>query len=230
MSRRSRVVFKPYAPDQLQLLPPSLDELISSDHPVRTVRSVIDSLDLTVLERSYRGGGTSSYHPRMLLKVMVYGYLENIYSSRKLEAAVQQNIHFMWLSGMSRPDHNTINRFRSERLKGELKNIFSQIVLLLVDQEVITLKQAYLDGTKLESSSNRYTFVWSKSIKTSKTRIKNQLDELWSYAESVAKEELKDTSPTAYAELDPAAAVEATIDKINEALKDKPIEKKSVRS
>jgi transposase len=85
----SKVVFKDYDPKQNLLLPPSLEELIEANHPVRTVSDVIDRLDLSGLMSSYKAGGTSSYHPRMLLKVLVYGYLCNIYSSRKLEEAVR---------------------------------------------------------------------------------------------------------------------------------------------
>lgn len=208
----------------MHLLPPSLEELIATNHPVRVVNQVIDQIDLEPLLSSYRGGGASSYHPRMLLKVLVYGYLENIYSSRKLEAAVQQNVHFMWLTGMSRPDHNTINRFRSDRLKSVLKQIFSQVVALLVEQGVLTMKQAYLDGTKIEANANRYTFIWGKSIKTSKERIKRQLEELWRYAQKIASDDLADISPTDYEQIDPEQ-VEATIDKLNTILKDKPISK-----
>ena len=90
-----RKVFKDYHRDQLMLLPPSLDELIGEKHPVRLVNAVIDKINIEVLERKYRGGGSSSYHPGMLLKVLVYGYLTNIYSSRKLEAALKENIHFI---------------------------------------------------------------------------------------------------------------------------------------
>ena len=125
-----------------------------------------------------------------MLKVLIYGYLTNQYSSRKIEQALQQNIHFMWLSGMSYPDHNTINRFRSDRLRGVLKEVFSQVVLLLVDHGHITLKEAYLDGTKIEANANRYTFVWGRTIKYNRGRIRNQLKELWSYAELIAKEEM----------------------------------------
>src|SRR5437870_3065297 len=118
MSKRTnKVVFKTYTQNQILLLPPSLDEKIAEHHPVRVVSRVIDSINITALERKYAGGGASSYHPRMLLKAVVYAYVTNIYSSRKIEEALQQNIHFMWLSGMSEPDHNTINRFRGERLK-----------------------------------------------------------------------------------------------------------------
>jgi transposase len=176
--RRSKVIFKDYSPNQIFLLPPSLEDMIDPNHPVRVVNQVIDNLDIDTLIRKYQGGGCSSYHPRLMLKVLVYGYLTNLYSSRKIEQALTQNIHFMWLSGMSYPDHNTINRFRSDRLKGVLKEVFSQVVLLLVEKGTITLKAAYLDGTKIEANANRYTFVWGRSITKSKERIKKQLDEL----------------------------------------------------
>jgi transposase len=105
-----------------------LDELIVVNHPVRIVNEVLNKIDIQPLIRKYKTGGRSSYHPLMLLKVLVYAYINNIYSSRKIEEAVQQNIHFMWLSGMNTPDHNTINRFRGEKLKEPLKKIFSQVV------------------------------------------------------------------------------------------------------
>ena len=120
-NRNPKLVFKDYNPNQNLLLPPSLEELIDSNHPVRVVNQVVDNIDIEPLIKKYKGGGSSSYHPRLMLKVLIYGYLSNQYSSRKMEQALHQNIHFMWLSGMSYPDHNTINRFRSERLKGVLK-------------------------------------------------------------------------------------------------------------
>src|SRR6476660_3122248 len=106
-------IFKPYQQNQRYLFPPNLEDLIAANHPVRVVNEVIDQIDIDIIINKYKGGGTSSYHPRMLLKVLVFGYLNNIYSSRRMEAAVKENIHFMWLSGMLQPDHHTINRFRS---------------------------------------------------------------------------------------------------------------------
>ena len=153
---------------------PSYDDLVPVNHPVRIVNTIIDQIDISALERSYKGGGTSSYHPRMLLKVIIYAYLRNMYSSRKIEQALQENIHFMWLSGQSKPDHNTINDFRGKRLKGKFKNIFNQVVLLLADQGVLSLKELFVDGTKIEANANRFTFVWGKSIKNSKERIKDR--------------------------------------------------------
>lgn len=205
------------------LLPPSLEELIDESHPVRVVNQVIDSIDIKPLLAKYEGGGTSSYHPKMLLKVLVYGYLANIYSSRKLEASLKENVHMMWLSAMSRPDHNTINRFRSDRLKGVLKEVFSQVVLLLVESGHLDLKEVYTDGTKIEANANKYTFVWGKSIKTSKEKMVKQLEELWSYAESVAKEELESVSVD-FEAID-AEKVEGTIKTINQALEGKSVKK-----
>ena len=122
------------------LLPRSLEELIDKNHPVRIVNQVIDRIDIDPLLKKFKGGGTSSYHPRMLLKVLVYAYLNNTYSSRRMEAALKENIHFMWLAGMNKPDHNTINRFRGDRLKDVLKTVFSQVVLLLSEAGHLSLK------------------------------------------------------------------------------------------
>ncbi|MBA3353122.1 MAG: transposase [Blastocatellia bacterium] len=105
-------MFKRYDQNQLMLIPPSYDELVPRNHPVRVVNEVIERIDIGELEASYKGGGTSSYHPRMLTKVVVYGYIRNIYSSRKLEHAVNENVHFMWLARGAKPDHNTIADFR----------------------------------------------------------------------------------------------------------------------
>lgn len=222
-------LFKDYPQGQTLLFPPSVASLIDDHHPVRVVNEVIEKIDLTELYRKYPGGGSSSYHPKMLLKVLVFGYLSNIYSSRKLEAAIKENIHFMWLSSLGRPDHNTLNRFRSERLKGIIKPIFAKVVELLVDSGHVSLKSVYTDGTKIEANANRYTFVWAKSIQTNKEKMAKQLEELWDYAESVAAEELKDKRPAGFEPVS-REQVQQTIDEINQALVKKKSLPKSSRS
>ena len=223
--RTKQVKFKPYNQGQLMVLPPSFEDLIPSTHPARVVNQVIDKINLNPLMATYKGGGTSSYHPRMLLKVLVYCYLCNLYSSRKIEAALQENIHFMWLSAMEKPDHNTINRFRSERMKEVIQEVFSQVVLMLVDSGHIDLQRVYTDGTKIEANANRYTFVWGNSIKNNKQRIKEQLEELWAYTQEIASEELKDTAPVNFTSINPET-VRQTIEQIDQALKDKPADEK----
>lgn len=218
------VVFKNTHQHQAMLLPPDLNDMVSSNHPVRVVNEVLEKVDISELLRQYKPGGTSSYHPRMLLKVLVYAYINNIYSSRKIEEAVAQNIYFMWLSGMSRPDHNTINRFRGQRLQKTLQPIFTQVVLLLCEEGLLSIKELYTDGTKIEANANRYTFVWGNAIKGHREKIKQQLNELWQYAQSVAASELDDTDPSGFDKID-SEKVNQTIDAINAAISDKKIDK-----
>jgi transposase len=225
VSLKNKVVFKSYTPNQVVMLPPSLEELIEKNHPVRIVNQVIDKIDVDPLLKKFKGGGTSSYHPRMLLKVLVYGYLNNTYSSRRMESALKENIHFMWLAGMNKPDHNTINRFRSDRLKDVLKTVFSQVVMLLSEAGHLSLKEIYTDGTKIEAQANRYTFIWGNAIKTSKSRMEEQLKELWAYAEKIAADELKDETPESFAPVS-ADQLRDTIQKIDQALEGKDISKK----
>ena len=142
--------FKPYNQQQSMLLPPSLDELIPLDHPVRVVNDVINRISIASLLSAYKNDGCSSYHPQMLLKVLIYGYVCNNYSSRKIEAACKENIHYMWLSAMNFPDHNTINRFRSGKLVVALRNIFTQVVVLLAEEGLLSIKELYTDPKILE--------------------------------------------------------------------------------
>jgi transposase len=219
-------VWKTNNQSQLSLLPPSYDDFVPENHPVRIVDAIINQIDISSIERTYKGGGTSSYHPRDLIKVLIYAYLSNLYSSRKIEQALGENVRFMWLSGCIQPDHNTINNFRSGKLKGKFKKIFSQVVLLLAQQGYLSLKDIYVDGTKLEANANRYTFVWAKSIKNSRERIKKQLKELWRYVETVyAEEEQQPNEPDNFDAIDPEE-VSHTIERINQALEGKNIDKK----
>lgn len=222
--KESAPTFKPYIQNQINLLPPSLESLVPPNHPVRVVNAVIDRLDLASFIASYAGGGRSSYHPVPLLKILSYAYLRNIYSSRKIEEAVQESVHFMWLSGGNAPDHNTIARFRSGTLKGKVRDIFSQIVQLLAEEGQVTLKEAFVDGTKIEANANRYTFVWGKSIKRSKERIAEQLKELLDYADKIAGDDSESIAPE-FKALD-ADKVRDTIAKINERIAEKEVDPK----
>lgn len=215
----SKPIFKTYQQNQVFLFPPSLDDMIDTNHPVRVVSEVIDRIDMDLIIKKYKGGGTSSYHPRMLLKVLIYAYLNNVYSSRRIEASVKENIYFMWLAGMQQPDHHTINRFRSERLRNILREVFAQVVLLLADSGQVSLQEIYTDGSKIESVANRYTFVWGKAIKTSRERIKQQLQALWKYTQQVAAAEKGDDTPPDFEKID-SKSVKETIDKIDTTLKD----------
>lgn len=210
--------FKEYNQQQNWLFPPSIEEFIAGDHPARIVNGVIEQLNIDPLVEAYHREGKPSFHPKMMLKVMVYAYMDNIYSSRKIEKAMRENIVFMWLSGNQVADHNTIARFRSEKLKKVFKDVFKQVVLLLAKEGMVTLKQVYTDGTKIESVAGRYTFVWGKAIKTNKARMAQQLEQMWQYAQGIADQEDKDPEPPDFKQLDPEK-VKARAQKINKVLK-----------
>jgi len=160
-------VFKPYTQNQAMLLPPRLEELIPEGHLVRVVNEMIDAIDIDPLERQYKGGGTSAYHPRMLLKVIIYAYTQRVFSSRRIAKELRENVNYMWLSGMTQPDHRTINRFRGEIMKKVVEEVFYGIVEQLLDMGYVDLERYFVDGTKLEANANRYSFVWRKSTKKS---------------------------------------------------------------
>jgi transposase len=222
-------VFKPYHQRQLLAIPPTLEELVPVAHPVRVVNDVIDRLDLEPLLKAYHIRGSSSYHPQMLLKVLVYGYVTNIYSSRKLASACRESVYMMWLSSMSYPDHNTLNRFRGVRLKHALRDVFEEVVKLLAEEGLLSIEEVNTDGTKIEANAGRYTFVWKKAIQTNKEKMKKQLSEIWDYAQSVAREEDKLPDPPDFTTID-SEKVNAAVDKLNEKLSAREDVPKQIKS
>lgn len=160
------------------LLPPSLDELVPENHMVRVVDAVIDRLDISDILSTYRGGGNSAFNPKMMLKVLVFAYLSNVYSSRRIEELLKRDIYFMWLAGMKRPDFRTINYYRGKRLKEGFDTVFTQVVRLLHEEGFVSLKVQYIDGTKIESAANKYTFVWRGSVEKYDARLKAKTEDL----------------------------------------------------
>ena len=165
------------------LLPPSLDELVPENHMVRVVDAVIDRLDISDILSTYRGGGNSAFNPKMMLKVLVFAYLSNVYSSRRIEELLRRDIYFMWLAGMKRPDFRTINYYRGKRLKDGFDAVFTQVVELLHEEGFVSLKVQYVDGTKIESVANKYTFVWRGSVEKDDARLKAKTEALLSQIE-----------------------------------------------
>ena len=165
------------------LLPPSLDDLVPENHMVRVVDAVIDRLDISDILSTYRGGGNSAFNPKMMLKILVFAYLSNVYSSRRIEDLLRRDIYFMWLAGMKRPDFRTINYYRGKRLKDGFDAVFTQVVKLLHEEGFVSLKVQYIDGTKIESVANKYTFVWRGSVEKYDARLKTKTEALLSQIE-----------------------------------------------
>ena len=137
-------IFKRYEQDQGMLLPPSLEELIPTGHLVRVVDEMIEQIDVKPLRGQYKGGGTSAYDPKMLLKVIVYAYTQRTFSSRRIAKELRENVNYMWLSGMNQPDHRTINRFRGKVMKAVVEEVFYGIIEQLLDLGHISTWKATL--------------------------------------------------------------------------------------
>ena len=166
--------FRPYSPNQTILFPQRIDKDIAENDPVRLISSIVEHLDLSSFRKLYKERGRSPYDPKMLLKVVIYAYMNNIYSCRKIEKALKRDVHFIWLSGYDQPDFITINRFRN-RVKSEINNVFTQLVLLLSAKGFVSLDVEYIDGTKIESKANKYTFVWRKTVEKNRAKLMEKI-------------------------------------------------------
>lgn len=163
---------------QLSLLPPSLDELIDSNHLVRLIDSFVNVLPSRLWDDIFTGGGAPCYHPAIMLKVILYAYSQKIYSCRNIAKAVRQDITFMWLVDMERPSFNTINRFRTEYFKNILEDIFTELLDFLHGKGHISYQDFFVDGTKLEANAGRYTHVWKKNTSRYKAAVKQRVHAL----------------------------------------------------
>lgn len=222
--------FRPYEQHQMSLLPINLESLIPENHMVRVIDHAIESMNMKPLYKRYLGGGTSAYSPVMMLKVIVYAYADKTYSSRRISKATRENINFMWLTGNVQLDFMTINRFRSERLKGIIDDIFAEVVDLLLREGYIKFENYFLDGTKIEANAGKYSWVWGKSTKRYKENLKKKVVEHLEAIEILEQEEAKEFDGADLPEMgsgkpiDSEAIREAAV-KIDERLKESPNDK-----
>ena len=225
-----RYHFRPYSPNQTILFPQRIDKDIAENDPVRLISSIVEKLELSNFRRLYKERGRSPYDPKMLLKVVIYAYMNNIYSCRRIEKALKRDIHFIWLAGYEQPDFITINRFRN-RVKYEINSVFTQLVLLLSSKGLVTLDVEYIDGTKIESKANKYTFVWRKSVEKNRAKLMEKIKVLLSQVDdAIAQDKAADEEVVSFT---PETLTEIA-DELRQSLSEQPApkskeEKKSVR-
>lgn len=176
--------FKEYNQNQIMLLPPSLEEKISEKHISRMINDVVTQLDIKEIEESYSEVGCRAYHPRMLLKILLYGYSIGVRSSRKIAGKLREDLVFMWLSGMQEPDFRTISDFRKEKLL-EIKGIFQQVLGICLDLGMIKCGKVSLDGTKIEADSSRNRMNYRKTLEKRKASYSEQIDKILREAEEI---------------------------------------------
>ena len=182
-------IFKEYSQSQGLLLPPSLDEFVPENHETRIVNEVVDTMDLSPLLARYEGGGAPAYHPAMMLKVIIYAYSREIYSSRSIAQELKTDTAFMFLSGLQSPDFRTICLFRSEHA-GALPNLFVEVVRLCASLGMVGLGHIAFDGTKLKANASVKQTRDREGLEKEIERIEEQMRQM---IESSAKvDELED--------------------------------------
>ena len=170
-------VFREYSQSQGFLLPPSLDEFVPENHEARIINEVVDTIDLSAVFVKYEGGGAPAYHPAMMLKVIVYAYSQNIYSSRSIVRELKADTAFMFLSGLQSPDFRTICLFRADHAD-VLPDLFAKVVRLCASLGMVGLGHIAFDGTKLKANASVRQTRDRDGLEKEIERIKEQMREM----------------------------------------------------
>lgn len=173
------------------LLPPSVDEWLPERHLARFVVEVIDQLDLSAMVKVYRGSGSASYHPAMLLGLLIYGYATKVFSSRAIERATYDSVAFRYIAGNEHPDHDTIATFR-KRFLPEIEGLFVEVLKLARAMGVLKLGTVALDGTKLHANASRHSALSYGHAKKLEKQLKREVRQLLKLAEQADAADLPD--------------------------------------
>ena len=183
--------FRPVDRDTGFLMPPSVDEWLPERHLARFVVEVIASLDLRAMIGSYRGSGEASYHPAVLLGILIYGYATGVFSSRKLERATYDLVAFRFIAANQHPDHDTIAAFRRRFLK-QIEKLFVQVLLLAREMGVLKMGTVALDGTKVHANANRHSALSYEHAGKIEAQLQAEVAELMARAEAADQADLPD--------------------------------------
>ncbi|QJI70808.1 transposase [Staphylococcus haemolyticus] len=157
-------MYKNYNMTQLTL-PMETSVLIPTNDISRHVNDIVETIPDNEFDEFRHHRGATSYHPKMMLKVILYAYTQSVFSGRKIRKMLNDSIRMMWLSQNQKPSYKTINRFRvNPKVDALLESLFIQFYSQCVKKNLIDDKAIFIDGTKIEANANRYTFVWKKSI------------------------------------------------------------------
>jgi transposase len=173
------------------LLPPSVDEWLPEKHLARFVVEVIDGLDLSVMRGSYRGSGSASYPPSLLLGILVYGYATGVFSSRKLERASYDSVAFRFIAANQHPDHDTIAAFR-RRFVREIESLFVQVLAVAREMGVLQMGTVALDGTKIHANASRHSALSYEHAGRIEAQLKAEVADLLARAEAADRADLPD--------------------------------------
>ena len=173
------------------LLPPSVDEWLPQRHLARFVAEVIDGLDLSALVQAYRGSGSASYHPAMLLSLLVYGYATKVFSSRAIERATYDSVAFRYLAGNEHPDHDTIAAFRKRFLR-QIEVLFVDVLKLARTMGMLKLGTVVIDGTTVHANASRHSALSYGHAKKIEKQLKREVKQLLHLAEQADEDDVPD--------------------------------------
>jgi transposase len=182
--------FRPYDPDQMMLMPPSLHEWLPDDHLAYRILELVDTLDLSAILDDYDGskGGCPPYHAKMMTALILYSYCEGVASSRKIEKATHERVPFRVVSGNQHPDHDTISEFRRRHLKA-LADLFVQVLRICQEAGMVKLGHAALDGTKMRANASKHKAMSYGRMKKKRKELEREVREFLEHAERVDAEE-----------------------------------------
>lgn len=183
--------FRPINRDTGFLLPPSVDEWLPQRHLARFVVEVIDQLDMSEMVKAYRGSGSASYHPAMLLGLLVYGYATKVFSSRAIERATYDSVAFRYLAGNEHPDHDTIAAFR-KRFLVQIEGLFIEVLKLARTMGMLKLGTVALDGTKVHANASRHSALSYGHAKKLEKHLKREVRQLLRLAEQADAADVPD--------------------------------------
>lgn len=230
--RHNKVTFKKYEMQQDFLFPPSTDDYLSKTHIARLINLLVDQMDISPILNKYIGGGTSAYHPSMMLKVWILGFVKKIYSSRKLEKALQENIAFMWISGRQTPDFKTLSNFRVQMID-DIKFYFKHFVQMGMEIGILEGKDIFIDHTKYQANANPYKMIWKKSVDKRLSNIDNELEILFKYIQELNEQEdvenANENLDSLKEEMLTKENIDKMISKINSSLKEGSISKEQAK-
>ena len=183
--------FRPINRDMDFLMPPSVDEWLPQRHLARFVVEVIEGLDLRAMTGSYRGSGEASYHPQLLLGLIIYGYATGVFSSRNLERATYDSVAFRFIAANEHPDHDTIATFRRRFLK-QIEALFVQVLGVAREMGVLKLGTVALDGTKIHANASRHSALSYEHASKIEAQLKAEVADLLGKAEAADQADVPD--------------------------------------
>lgn len=189
LNQNGQVRFIPYEKTTVLKLEVDAEVLFGPGHLVRLVSGFVEGIPISTLEKFYPGGGRSSYDPRMMLNVWLYGYCTGVYTSRTLARAMRESLPFIWLSGGMRPCFRTLAGFRSKRMAAMIDDVFTALMLMLIEQGYIDLSDLFVDGTKLEANCNAHKIVWRKRVQGYKEAVLAKITALLQHIRALQRAE-----------------------------------------